>query len=80
MRVVAVLAAAFLLSSCTWVRHELEPPPPVAAPTAKPELKTPHRPHVEHPAPAPAASLPPVAPPAAMAPPTPPPIDYSARF
>ncbi len=72
MRLAAVLAAALLLSSCTWVRHEIEPAP--APPTVRPEAKPAARPHVEHAPPAPVAAQP-----AAATPPAPPPVDYSAR-
>ena len=74
MRLFAVLAAALLLSSCTWVRHELDsaPAPPLVV-TPKPEAKPPHRPRGDR--------VPVVAAPAAAAPataPAPPP-DYSTR-
>jgi hypothetical protein len=76
MRLFALLAAALLLSSCTWVRHEMDfapAPPLVVAP--KPDAKPPHRPRVDHPV------VPTVAAPAAAAPaavPAPPP-DYNTR-
>jgi PBP1b-binding outer membrane lipoprotein LpoB len=80
MRVFAVLAAALLLSGCTWVRHELDfaPAPPAATPSPKPkpDVKPPHASHVDRPvtpvaaAPAPATTATPVA----VAP-----VDYSAR-
>lgn len=73
MRLVAVLAAALLLASCTWVRNQMEPAPassPAAAPIPRPESK-PHLPRAERPsAPAPVAATP-------MTAPAPP--DYSAR-
>ena len=74
MRLFAVLAAALLLSSCTWVRHELDfaPAPPLVV-TPKPDAKPAHRPHADR--------VPVVAAPAAAAPatvPAPPP-DYSTR-
>jgi hypothetical protein len=76
MRLVAVLAVALLLTSCTWVRNQWEPAPvgapPATAPTPKPEVK-PHRPHAaERPVTAPVAT------PAAASPAETPP-DYSAR-
>ena len=71
MRLFAVLAAALLLSSCTWVRHELAfaPAPPLAV-TPKPDAKPPHRPRVDR--------VPVVAAPA-TAPPSVSPPDYSTR-
>src|SRR5690242_16584312 len=82
MRVIAVLAAALLLTGCTWVRRELElaPVPPTFPPApAKPavEPRPPHRPapaHIERP---PAPSPPPQT--VSATPTTPPPPDYSAR-
>ena len=78
MRLFAVLAAALLLSSCTWMRHELDfaPAPPLVV-TPKPDAKPPHRPRVDHPV------VPVVAAPAAAAPVTAPaPVaapDYGTR-
>ena len=72
MRAVVLFAAALLLSSCAWVRHEIAPVPPAVSPTAKPELARPHRPQVERPVPQVQTTQP------AM-PPAPPPPDYSAR-
>ena len=84
MRFVALIAAAILLTGCTWVRQELgttppAAPPPVVAPTPavpKPEPTRPVRPkpHAEHPAPAPQQTQ--TEPQAA---PAPAPIDYDAR-
>ena len=83
MRFVAVIAAAILLSGCTWVRQELALPPmaapaPSPAPTApKPEPARPPKPkpHVEHQAPQQSQSEPQSVP----VPAAPPPIDYDAR-
>ena len=76
MRLFAVLAAALLLSSCTWVRHELDfaPAPPLVV-TPKPDAKPLHRPRVDRPV-APVVAPPPAAAPATA--PAPPP-DYSTR-
>ncbi len=79
MRVVAVIAAALLLSGCTWLRQEFAPPaPPPVAPVAKPppDMKPrPPAPHIERPVPQVQNSMP-----AAIAPPAPPPTpDYNSR-
>jgi len=80
MRILAVLAAALLLSGCTWLRHEFSPVPPAPPPIPAKPVVEPARPprkpapeHVERPPPAP----PPQSVSATPAPPTPP--DYSAR-
>ena len=74
MRLFAVIAAALLVSSCTWARHELDlaPAPPLVI-TPKPDAKPPHRPSAERPT-APFASAPAAVTPAPVAAP-----DYSAR-
>ena len=77
MRHFAVLAAALLLSSCTWVRHEFYPPPTAAIPpivTPKPDAKPTHRPRPEKPVVPVVAASPTAATPAPVAPP-----DYSTR-
>ena len=78
MRAVAVLAAALLLSSCTWIRHEIAPPAPPAAPPTlvKPDPK-PHRP--KPPAERPVMPVSPAPPPQAALPTPPPPPDYATR-
>jgi len=80
MRVIAVLAAALLLSSCSWLHREFGPPPlpptPVAKPTPPPppEVKPhPVAPHVERPVPQVQNSAP------VAVPPPPPAPDYNAR-
>ncbi|HEX4304377.1 MAG TPA: hypothetical protein VHZ78_16410 [Rhizomicrobium sp.] len=79
MRLFAVLAAALLLSSCAWVRHEIVPtqaPPPAATPAtpaAKPDPARPHRPHI------PAATTQSMMATPVTTPATPPAPDYSAR-
>jgi hypothetical protein len=77
MRVVVVLVAALLLSSCTWLRQELaSPAPPSVTPVAKPPEAKPHppTPHAERPVPQPQVqnSLP-------VPPPAPPQPDYNSR-
>ena len=83
MRFVALIAAAILLTGCTWVRQELAPTPaaPVPAPATAPAVPKPEparparpKPRVEHPAPAPQQTQ--TEPQAA---PAPAPIDYDAR-
>jgi hypothetical protein len=77
MRLFAVLAAALLVSSCTWVNRQLDTAPPAAPPTVtapRPDAKpAPHRPHADRPAP-PVAAAPAPAP--TVASPAP---DYGAR-
>ena len=70
MRITVVLAAALLLSSCAWVRHEIAPvaPPPLVSPQPKPSA--PHKPH------APAAAVPAAMPAPQIASPAP---DYETR-
>jgi len=62
MRILAVLAAALLLSGCTWLRHEFSPVPPTFPPTpAKPSVeppRPPRKPIPEHVEPPPAPSPP----------------------
>ncbi|MEI9887825.1 MAG: hypothetical protein WDN08_15235 [Rhizomicrobium sp.] len=75
MRLIALFAAALLLSGCTRIREEMAPAPPVVAPAVRPGAKPASRPHVERPAPVTAAPAPaPVIAPPAVTPP-----DYSAR-
>jgi outer membrane biosynthesis protein TonB len=86
MRAVAVLAAALLLTGCSWVQKELPwsapSPPPISTPGVPPKPTEPAprpprpKPRVEHPAPAPAA------PPAEQTqtePQAAPVVDYEAR-
>ncbi len=80
MRLFAVLAAAVLLSSCAWVRHEIAPTPAPAVsapstPAARPDPVKPHHPRTPAAA-AQSLTATPVTAPAAAPAPAP---DYSAR-
>jgi cytoskeletal protein RodZ len=84
MRAVAVLAAALLLTGCTWVQREVPWAAPPAAPAVPPKPSEPAprpsrpRPHAERPTP----SQTPTAPPSEQTqtqPQTAPAVDYAAR-
>ena len=77
MRILAVLAAALLLSGCTWLREEFGPVPPVAPAPARPAVEPPRPPR--KPAPEHVERLPPAPPPQSVSATPVPPTDYSSR-